>query len=405
MVNSSFEVLLQGVVTLSMENLIVFGIISVLIVISPFVSALTRIPLVVVEILLGMAAFYIGVIEHSDALKIVAKIGFLYLMFLAGMEVDLKSFLTLGKELLKKAAIYFGILYALTLSLVFYMELPAIYIVAFPVMSLGMIMALIQDYGKQQPWLNLALKIGIIGELISIAALVIINGAYSFGMTIDLYKTLAVLLIFLLVIIILFRFAKIIFWWFPSLKLLLVPHENSMNQDIRFSMMLFFVMIGIVLYLELDVVLGAFLAGMFLATFFQYKKELPEKLHDFGFGFLVPLFFVYVGSTLDIHLIIQNPQLLNHALFVTLSMITIRLIAASIAYGNYFKSARNTLLFALSDSMPLTFLVATATLGIQLGAITQMEYYAFVIAALMEGILFTMLIKFIYVWSEKRKIS
>lgn len=386
-----------------MENLIVFGIISVIIVISPYVSGWTRIPLVVVEILLGMLAFSLGIIEHSDALKVVAKIGFLYLMFLAGMEVDLKSFLTLGRETLKKAAIYFAILYTLSLSFVLYLGLPAIYIAAFPVMSVGMIITLIKSYGKHQPWLNLALKIGIIGELISIAALVIINGAYSFGLTFDLYRTLAVLLIFLLVIMILFRFAKIIFWWFPSLKLLMIPHQNPMNQDIRFSMMLFFVMIGVVLYLELDVVLGAFLAGMFLATFFQYNKELPEKLHDFGFGFLVPLFFVYVGSTLDLAMIFENPSLLSHALFIVAVMITLQLIAASSAFGAHFGNVKNTLLFAFSSSMPLTFLVATATLGIQLGAISSMDYYAFVIAALMGGMLFTLLIKGINVWSERRK--
>ncbi|MGP1451120.1 MAG: cation:proton antiporter [Wolinella sp.] len=385
-----------------MQNLIVFGFISVIIMISPLISHILKTPLVAVEILLGMGAFYFGIIEHSNELKVVAKVGFLYLMFLAGMEVDLRSFLSIGKSLLKRAIIYFAILYSLTIILVLYMELPAIYIVAFPVISIGMVMTLIQDYGKQQPWLDLALKMGVVGELLSISALVIINGAYSFGLTFDLYKTLAVLLAFLLVIILLFRFVKIVFWWFPSLKLLFIPHENSMNQDIRFSMMLFFVMIGIVLYLELDVVLGAFLAGMFLATFFQYKRDLPEKLHEFGFGFFVPLFFIYVGSTLDLSIIMGKPELMRHALFITFAMITIRLVAASFAYGRYFKSAKNTLLFALSDSMPLTFLVATATLGIQLEAITQMEYYSFVIAALLEGVIFTLAIKGIHVLDSKR---
>ncbi len=384
-----------------MENLIVFGIISILIVVSPLVSGLLRLPLVVVEILLGMMAFYTGIMEHSDVLKIVAKIGFLFLMFLAGMEVDLKSFLTMGRAFLKRVALYFFILYAFAIALVLYMNLPAIYVAAFPVMSVGMMMTLIKDYGREQPWLNLALKVGIIGELISIAILVIINGVYSFGLTMNLYKTLAVLLIFLGAIVVIFRLAKIIFWWFPNLKLLFIPYENSMNQDIRFSMMLFFVMIGIVLYLELDVVLGAFLAGMFLATFFQYKKELPKKLHEFGFGFLVPLFFLYVGSTLDLRIIIKNPNLLAHAFFIAASMASMHFCAALITYLGYFKTLRNTLFFAFSNSMPLTFLVATATLGIQLQAITQEDYYAFVIAALLEGVLFTLAIKFIHTRAHK----
>ena len=63
-------------------------------------------------------------------------------------------------------------------------------------------------------------------------------------------------------------------------------------------------MIGIVQILELETVLGAFLAGMILSTYFHYQKGLSEKLNDFGFGFFIPLFFIYVGSTLDLKLII-----------------------------------------------------------------------------------------------------
>lgn len=386
-----------------MDNLVTFAIISILIVFAPFVSKTTKIPIVVVEMILGALAYYLGIFKHSEAFDTLAEVGFLFLMFLCGMEVDLRGFKRLGKTFLKRAGAYFLVLYVVATSAVLLLELPPIYIAAFPVMSLGMIMALIKDYGKNMPWLDLALKVGIIGELVSIAVLVIINGTYSYGLSFDLYKTLAVLLLFILVIVGVFQMGKILFWWFPNLKLFIMPYDDANNQDIRFSMMLFFVLIVIVIWLGLESVLGAFLAGMIVATFFPYKHELIDKLNDIGFGFFVPLFFIHVGTTLNIGLIIHTPTLMLHGLFIVIAMISLRLLSATIAFRTYFKSAKNTVLFALSDSMPLTFLVATAALGLQLKAMDQNTYYSFLLAAIFEGIIFTILIKLVYnIWKVKK---
>lgn len=389
-----------------MDNLFTFAIVAILILIAPYISKITKIPVVVVEIMLGALGYYFGIFKHSEGFNVVAEVGFLFLMFLCGMEVDLRGFKQLGKDFLKKAGVYFLVLYVVATSAVLILKLPPIYIAAFPVMSLGMIMALIKDYGKNMPWLDLALKIGVVGELVSIAVLVIINGSYSYGLTIDLYKTLAVLLLFLIVIIGLFQMGKILFWWFPNLKLFIMPYNDENNQDIRFSMMLFFGLIVIVMWLHLEIVLGAFLAGMIVATFFPYKHELVHKLNDIGFGFFVPLFFVHVGSTLDLSLVFHTPSLLVHGAFIVIGMILLRLFSATIAFRNYFKSAKNTVLFALSDSMPLTFLVATAALGLQLGAMNQNTYYAFLLAAVFEGVVFTILIKIVYTfWKSCPKPS
>ena len=385
-----------------METIIAFGVISLLIVIAPFFSTLTRLPLVVVEILLGALAYYFGFFEHSESLKLIAHIGFLFLMFLCGLEVNLKSFTKMGQDFLKKVGLYFLILYSITFVFVLIFELSYIYLAAFPVMSLGMIMTLIRDYGKDKIWLNLALSVGILGELVSIGVLVILNGAYSYGLSFKLYETLLALLLFLGAIVGILKIANIIFWWFPTLKFLAIPKDSTKNQDIRFSAMLLLIMIGIVSLLKLEAVLGAFLAGAILATYFHYQKGLVDKLNDFGFGFFIPLFFVYTGSTLDISLILSDLEILKKVVLIVVCMLFLRILAAFIAYGKYFKSKKNTLLFAFSHSMPLTFLVATAQLGKQFNAISTEEYYAFILAALLEGIVFMFCIKLIYQLPNKK---
>lgn len=58
---------------------------------SPFVSKILRIPTPPVEIILGSIFAYIGFVGHNEYFDLIAEVGFLYLMFLAGMEVDLKK--------------------------------------------------------------------------------------------------------------------------------------------------------------------------------------------------------------------------------------------------------------------------------------------------------------------------
>ena len=384
------------------SHFVTFSIIAILIVVAPFLSKITRIPVVVVEMMLGAFGVYFGVFHPTEAVGLFAKIGFLFLMFLCGMEVDLRGFKQLGKKFLKQACLYFVILYAGAGIVVFLFHLPKIFIAAFPVMSLGMIMTLVRDYGKDEPWLNLALKMGVVGELVSIAVLVFINGIYSYGLTLELYKTLFVLVMFILAIVAIFMIVRVLFWWFPNFKIFIMPHQDGQNQDIRFCMMLFFGLIVVVMSLGLENVLGAFLAGMMIATFFSYKHDLIHKLNDIGFGFFVPLFFINVGTTLKIDMILNHPQLVYYGVLIAFVMICLRFLAAFGSFRKYFKNIRDIILYAFSDSMPLTFLVATAALGLELGAMSQETYYTFLLAAMFEGIFFTVFIKLIYTfWKPK----
>ncbi len=377
-----------------MNTIVVIITLSLLVLFSPFLSRVTRIPVVVVEILLGSLAAYLGFLVETELFKIIAKVGFLYLMFLAGMEVNLKAFGFEKKSLLRRTFIYFIMLYGCSLGLFWSFDLSSVYLVAFPIFSLGMLMALVKEYGKNEPWLALALNIGIVGELVSIMALTILSGGLEYGYNREFAFVLGGLFLFLIGFILFFKGMRILFWWYPRLKTLIMPPEDGKDHDVRFSMALMFIMVAVMLYLKIDVVLGAFLAGVFIATYFKHKAELPEKLSSFGFGFLVPIFFIHVGSTLALDAF-TDPKILQMALFIAGAIIGIRMISSFIAYGGYL-GFKNTVLFSLSDSMPLTFTVAIATLGYEAGAITHDEYYAFIVASMGSGIFLMIAIKIIY---------
>lgn len=388
-----------------MQDLVIFAIVAMLIFIAPLIHKITKLSIVVIEILLGALVLNVGVIGEVKAFKEVAHIGFLFLMFLAGIEVDIKSFLNLGGGFLKKIALYFFALYVSGIVVMLVFELPIIYAVAFPVMSIGMIVILLQEFSKDKVWLSLALKIGIIGEIISISMLVLLNGYYSFGLGGELYFSMAILAIFTIIMGVIFKISDIVFWWFPHLRNVLIPDVCDKNEDIRYSMMLFFLMITIVSLLNIEAALGAFISGVIISNFFKTHKSLHLRLNDIGFGFLIPIFFVYIGSTLDWTLIFIDINIIIHSLNICIAMIFVRFVATIIAFRGYLKSMRNISLFVLGSAMPLTFLVATATLGLNIGALDKQYYYSFVLAAMLEAVLFMTIIKIMNIKKDKNELD
>ena len=79
---------------------------SLIIFSSPLLSKITKIPTIPIEIFLGSVAISVGMIQEHYIFTLVAELGFLYLMFSAGLEVDLKRLLKISPNLLKKGLIY-----------------------------------------------------------------------------------------------------------------------------------------------------------------------------------------------------------------------------------------------------------------------------------------------------------
>jgi Kef-type K+ transport system membrane component KefB len=364
---------------------------SLIIVSSPLLSKLTKIPTVPIEIFLGSVAVSLSIIEANHIFTLVAELGFLYLMFLAGLEVDLKKLLKISPELLKKGLIYSILLYIFAIIFTFAFDLSKIFMVTLPLISIGLLAALKKEYGDVS-WLNLAITIGLIGEIISIIVLTAVSAGLEFGLTSTFYGTLIELSLVFLAMIIFYKFFHNLIWWYPEFKTYLMPKNDNQEQDIRVSMGIFFIMIAVMLYLHLEVALGAFIAGVFITTFFHHNKELPHKLEHFGFGWLVPIFFIWIGTSFELKSLFL-PNLITTALLITFGMILMRFISSMVFVKDI--GLKESSLLALSHSMPLTLLIAVATLAIHNNSISQFYYYAFLLSAIFEVIFSMLLIKFI----------
>jgi Kef-type K+ transport system membrane component KefB len=363
------------------EEVFIIISISLIIFTSPLISRFLRLPTITIEIVLGaIAAYYLFIFDHP-ILELVAELGFLYLMFLAGLEVDLKKLVNISSSLLKKSIFYNIILFSLSTAISLYFNLGKIFIVILPLISIGLLAALKKEYGDVE-WIRLSITVGLIGEIVSIFALTTVSAALEFGINFEFYKTMFLFTAFLVLMLFVYKAFHNLIWWYPEIKTYLMPEVDHQEQDIRISMAIFFLMITVMIYLHLEVAFGAFIAGTFITTFFEeHNKQLPHKLEHFGFGWLVPIFFIYVGSSFQIDSLFHDGLIIK-ALLITVAMIAIRLIASTLfikdmGWNRFF-------MIGLSQSMPLTLLIAVATLAYHNHSITQFYYYAFILAAILE---------------------
>jgi Kef-type K+ transport system membrane component KefB len=380
------------------DNVILITTISLIIIFTPFFAKLLKLPTTPIEIILGSILGYVGFLHTEHLFDIVAELGFLYLMFIAGTEINLKKVLKTPASLMKRVIFYLIILYALSITISLYLDLGKIFMVLLPLISVGLIATLSKEYGKT-PWLGISMTAGGIGEVVSIGFLTLTSAALNSGFGLGLFKTIFALMLFLLFMFLLFRAMELLFWWFPGVSTVLMPLEDNQEQDIRLSMGIFFLLVGAMLYLELELAFGAFLAGIFIPTFFEHKHELPEKLASYGFGFLIPIFFIHIGSTFDLEALTME-GLISKAIIIAVFMIIMRVVASLVFIKEL--GLIDSILMGLSHSMPLTLLIAMATLAYNASSIDTLHYYAFILAALFQVISVMIVIKLINNYKLKK---
>jgi Kef-type K+ transport system membrane component KefB len=372
------------------EEILIIISISLIIFTSPLVSKLLKLPTIPVEIMMGAIAAYLAFITEHPIFHLVAELGFLYLMFLAGLEIDLKKLLCISPTMLKKSLLYNVVLFSGSIFITLYYDLGKIFIFILPLISIGVLAALKKEYGDTE-WIKMAFIVGLIGEIVSIFALTTVSAALEFGIGFDFYKTMALFVLFLVAMLMVYKLFHNLIWWFPEIKNYLMPEKDHQEQDIRISMAIFFLMITVMMYLHLEIAFGAFIAGIFITTFFEeHNKQLPHKLEHFGFGWLVPIFFISVGASLEIEALL-NLDLVIKALLITLAMVIIRLLASllfvkEMGWNKFY-------MLGLSHAMPLTLLIAVTTIAYNNHSITQEYYYAFILAAILEVLLVMVVIR------------
>ncbi|WP_075724752.1 cation:proton antiporter [Corynebacterium aquilae] len=272
---------------------------------SPLLSSLTRkkVPDVVWLLLLGViiGPSVLNFADIGPGIAFVRELGLGLLFFIAGMEINME-------QLVDKAGKHARGSYLLCLALGIAAGLAishgdvrtAIVLgIASTSTALGTLLPILKDSGKlATPLGSMAMRHGAIGELGPIIAMTLLLSARA------AWQSALVLIGFVVAAAFVVYLPAHVFRNVPWISKALISGVNTTQQTgLRFSMLVLISLMALTSMLNLDVVLGAFVAGLLIGRLVAQKPETKEifdkKLEIMGFSFLIPVFFVTSGMGID----------------------------------------------------------------------------------------------------------
>lgn len=246
--------------------------------------------------------------------------------------------------------------------------------------ALGTLVPILRENGMLRGRLGgHLLATGAMGELLPILAIAVFLGISSRFVALLSLAAVVVLAVLLSVAARTFR---------PGSRLsgVLREHQHETSQiTLRFTVLLLVLLLAVTERFHLDAVLGAFVAGMVLRRWAgRSAPALEEKLDVAGHGFLIPIFFVYSGMTIDLHAIAAAP--LRLLAFFGL-MLLVRGMPALLIYVGVL-SARERVQTMLVSATALPLVVALTQIGVRNGTMLPENAAALVGAGVLTVLLF-----------------
>ena len=359
-------------------------------VLAPLVAERTgplRVPSVVLEILYGIIVgpAVLGWGHPNDVINSLSDLGIGMLMFLAGYELDLAR--VKGRPL-RLASVGWAISLALALGLAFALVRSGLAVdtvvvgLALTTTALGTLMPVLRDAGVLGTRFGpLILAIGMVGEfgpIVAVALFLTSTHPAVTGGLLAVFVTIAVAAALLAT-----RAHP------PRVVAVLRRHLNTSTQlPVRISMLLILVLVYLALELGIDLLLGAFTAGIVVRLFVSGDDEpvIAGKLEAIGFGFLVPVFFVVSGMHFDLHALRSPTDLARVPLFLAL-MLVARGVPALALYRRDLDPTRRRALALLSGT-GLPMIVVITSIGVAAGRMRPVNAAALTAAGMLSVLIF-----------------
>jgi Kef-type K+ transport system membrane component KefB len=356
--------------------------------IAPVVVALLpgpRIPQVVV-LLAGGVLIGPEVLGWADrpAIELLANVGLGFLFLLAGYELDLHLF----RERPGRLAMVSWLVTAAVATALVGLLAAAGFVRAFVPVALGLttttlgtLLPILRDNhmlgGRFGRYL---LAAGAVGELFPIFAIALFLGASNRFVALGSLAAVGVLAVVL-------SYAPRVVRGRRLERIVREGEGSTAQTTVRVTVVLLLLLLVIAEEFGLDVVLGAFLAGIVLRRWTPVDAHsLKGKLDAIGYGFFIPLFFVASGMGLDVRSIAEAPVRLL-AFFVLLLLV--RGVPALFLYRRDLPPAQRVeVMFLTATALPL--LVALAEIGLRNGTMLRENAAALVGAGALSVLVFPM---------------
>ncbi|MCF6409176.1 monovalent cation:proton antiporter family protein [Pseudalkalibacillus salsuginis] len=377
---------------------------------------LSIIPVVVAEIIAGLIIGRTGfnLVQPDEWITILASLGFIFLMFLSGLEIDFSVFsnnknrvtLPSGKlepnRFLVSIIVFVFILilsFVLSWLLVLFGFTNNAYFMCLVIstISLGVVVPTLKETGIMKSGIGqIILIVTVIADLVTMVLLAVFVSLYEGG------GNMWLLLLLFCAGILLYFIGK----FFKQSTFFETLSTGTVQIGMRAVFALIILLVGLSEQVGAESILGAFLAGV-LVSLLAPNREMVRQLDSFGYGFLIPIFFVMVGVELDLWALFSDPRIV-----ILIPLLFIALLISKLVPVLYLKKWYdwNTIIgsgFLLTATLSLV--VAAAKIGERIGVIDNQMSSALILLAVITCIVTPIVFKKVFplnlVASKTKKVN
>jgi len=352
-----------------------------------------RLPSPVVELVAGIVIgpAVLGWVRPDDVpVQVLALIGLAFLLFLAGLEIDLRA---LRGRLLTYAgagfalSIVLALLAGVALHAAGLAESPLLVAIILSSTALGVVTPVLKDAGESAtPFGQLVIVAASIADFGAVILLTLFFSKEATSGSTRLMLLSGFVLLLVVGGIALARAGK-------SIRLsdaLLRLQDTTAQIRVRGAVALLVGSVALAERFGLESILGAFVAGAILSVLdrdaMMTHPLFRVKLEAIGFGFLVPVFFISSGVRFDLHALFSNASTVARVPIFLVALLVVRALPA-LLYRPML-NGRRVAAAGLLQATSLTFVVAAAQIGMDLGVIGAATGAALIAAGLLSVLVF-----------------
>ncbi len=333
----------------------------------PLLAEKIRVPAVVLEIAFGIVIGPVAnVVQPAEYLEVLADLGFLLLMFLAGFEIDVRIF---GRRGLRSLLVGLSV-FALTMGLSYLVAVSLGYslfmMFVLATTSVGLVVPTLRTTRHAGTRLGQAILVSaLLADLLTLVGVTVFVLIEEHGVGINVLAMPAFFAVVTVSLIILRRLV----WWRPEWFERLFESDNPEELGTRGSLTLMLVFVGASIAFGIESILGAFLAGTGFAMVFRNRGVLGQQLSGFSYGFLIPIFFINVGIHFDVEAL-QEPGAVTSMLALIGLAILVKM-GPALVFLVRRHTWREVAAAGALLSARLSLIIAVAEVGLRLGLIDR----------------------------------
>lgn len=336
---------------------LIFSLILFIILFAPIILNKLKIPhligLIIAGAAIGPNGFYL--MERDSSILLFGTVGLLYIMFLAGIEIDLAEF----KKNSRKSLIFGMLTFLIPMSVG---TIAGIYLLNFSIPTSVLLASMFASHtllaypivSKFGVIKNRAVNITVGGTVIT-DTLALIVLAVIVGMSTGVVdrtfwlKISSSLIVFGLIVI--FLFPVIARWFFKRF------HDNSLQYVFVLGMV--FLAGFLAEAAGVEAIIGAFLAGLALNRLIPQTSPLMNRIEFVGNALFIPFFLIGVGMLIDYRIFFTGAESIKVAVIMTIVAVFSKFAAAWISQKSFkFTAAERKIMFGLSTAQAAATLAA-----------------------------------------------